>query len=552
MLKKIKKPFVIAAIAIAAIVPLAFVGTDYFEVSKNLDIFSSLYKEVNTYYVDNVDPDKMMRTGINAMLESLDPYTNYISESDIENFKFQTTGRYGGIGAIIRKDGDYTVVSEPYQNFPAYKAGLQAGDIILEVDGQSTKGKTTDDVSKILKGAPGTTLKLLVQKPDNSQETKTLTREEIQINSVPYYGMVNDSIAYIRLTQFTDHCGPDVAAALTDLEKKHKVCGLIFDLRGNPGGLLNEAVNVANVFVNKDQLVVSTKGKVKDWDNNYVALNDPIDTKIPLAILTNSGSASASEIVSGCVQDLDRGVIVGQRTFGKGLVQTTRPLSYGTELKVTTAHYFTPSGRCIQALDYAHRNADGSVGKIPDSLKTAFKTKDGRVVYDGGGISADVKTPIQELSDVSIALLTKDLIFNYATQYRQKHATLPAAKEFKMSDDDYNDFLSFIKGKNYSYTTSTEKELDSLKSLASKEKYYDALKTDFSDMQDKIEHDKDQDLVKNKEEIVELLEEEISSRYYYQSGRIENELQHDPDIAKAISVLGNPVEYSQILSASKN
>jgi len=393
---------------------------------------------------------------------------------------------------------------------------------------------------------------LLVQKPDNSQETKTLTREEIQINSVPYYGMVNDSIAYIRLTQFTDHCGPDVAAALTDLEKKHKVYGLIFDLRGNPGGLLNEAVNVANVFVNKDQLVVSTKGKVKDWDNNYVALNDPIDTKIPLAILTNSGSASASEIVSGCVQDLDRGVIVGQRTFGKGLVQTTRPLSYGTELKVTTAHYFTPSGRCIQALDYAHRNADGSVGKIPDSLKTAFKTKDGRVVYDGGGISADVKTPIQELSDVSIALLTKDLIFNYATQYRQKHATLPAAKEFKMSDDDYNDFLSFIKGKNYSYTTSTEKELDSLKSLASKEKYYDALKTDFSDMQDKIEHDKDQDLVKNKEEIVELLEEEISSRYYYQSGRIENELQHDPDIAKAISVLGNPIEYSQILSASKN
>lgn len=552
MIKKFRKPFFIAVVAIAVITPLAFEGTDYFEVTKNLDIFNSLYKEVNTYYVDNVDPDKMMRTGITAMLESLDPYTNYISGADIENFKFQTTFRYGGIGAMIRKKGDYTLITEPYKDFPAYKAGLEAGDIILEVDGQSTKGKSSDDVSKILKGAPGTTLKVLVQKPDNSQETKTLTREEIQINSVPYYGMVNDSVGYIRLTQFTDHCGADVAAALTDLEKTHKLSGVIFDLRGNPGGLLNEAVNVANVFVNKDQLVVSTKGKVKDWDNNYIALNDPIDTKVPLAVLTNSGSASASEIVSGCIQDLDRGVIIGQRSFGKGLVQTTRPLSYGTELKVTTAHYFTPSGRCIQALDYAHRNADGSVGKIPDSLKTAFKTKIGRTVYDGGGISPDFTTPVQELSDIAWALLNKDLIFDYATQYHSKHATIPDAKNFKLSDDDYNDFLNFIKGKDYSYTTETEKEIDTLKAIASKEKYYDAVKNDFTDIQDKLAHDKDNDLVKNKEEIVELLEEEIASRYYYQSGRIESELQHDPDIAKAIGVLENQQQYSQTLSGSKN
>jgi carboxyl-terminal processing protease len=552
MLKRFKKPLLIALVAVAVIIPIAFVGTDYFEVSKNLDIFSSLYKEVNTYYVDNVDADKLMRTGINSMLESLDPYTNYISEADIENFKFQTTFRYGGIGAVIRKKGENTVIIEPYENFPADKAGLQAGDIILEVDGQSTKGKSSDDVSKILKGAPGTTLKLLVQKPDNSQETKTLTREEIQVNSVPYYGMVNDSIGYIRLLQFTDHCGPDVAAALTDLEKKHKLSGLIFDLRGNPGGLLNEAVNVANVFLNKDQLIVSTKGKVKDWDNSYVALNDPIDTKIPLAVLTNSGSASASEIVSGSMQDLDRGVIIGQRTFGKGLVQTTRPLSYGTELKVTTAHYFTPSGRCIQALDYAHRNADGSVGKIPDSLKTAFKTKNGRTVYDGGGIDPDIKLPVEEFSDISVALHDKDLVFDYATQYRMKHATIPDAKDFKLSDADYDDFLSFIKGKDYSYTTETETELDSLKSVASKEKYFDAVKSDFSDIQDKLEHDKDQDLVKNKEEIIELLEEEIASRYYYEKGEIANELQHDPYVARAISILDDQQTYSQILNTSKN
>ncbi|MFI5134918.1 MAG: S41 family peptidase, partial [Chitinophagales bacterium] len=342
-MKKFRKPIVIVTIALAVFIPLAFTGdSDYFEISKNLDIFATLYKEVNTYYVDDIDPSKFMRTGIDAMLNSLDPYTDYISEADIENYRFQTTGKYGGIGAIIRKGDNYIEVAEPYQNYAADKAGLRAGDMILEVDGNSTKGKGVEDISKILKGAPGTDVKLLIQRPgEKNTILKTITREEVEVSSVPYYGMLDNKIGYIRLSQFTENCGQQVQDALKDLESKYQLKGLVFDLRGNPGGLLNEAVNVSNTFIDKMQEIVSTKGKVKEWDKVYYALNPAIDTKIPLAILTNSGSASASEIVTGVVQDYDRGVVIGQKTYGKGLVQTTRQLSYGTQLKVTTAHYYT-------------------------------------------------------------------------------------------------------------------------------------------------------------------------------------------------------------------
>ena len=547
-MRKLKRGLLILALSLSVLIPLAFVTDNLFEVSKNLDIFATMYKEVNTYYVDDIDPSKFMRTGMDAMLNSLDPYTNYISEAEIEGYRFQTTGKYGGIGATIRKAGDYIAIAEPYEGWAANKAGLMAGDVILEIDGKSTKGKTTDDASKVLKGSPGTIIKLLIQRPGQKDtELKEFAREEIKINSVPYYGMLNNDIGYIRLSQFTEQCGRDVANALKDLQSKNKLKGVVFDLRGNPGGLLNEAVNVVNVFVDRGQLVTTTKGKVAEWDKDYKALNDAVDLNIPLIVLANSGSASASEIVSGAIQDLDRGVIVGQKTYGKGLVQTTRQLSYGTQLKVTTAHYFTPSGRCIQALDYAHRNEDGSVGKIADSLKTAFKTKAGRTVYDGGGVDPDIILDAPKFSPIAKSLIEKNVIFDFATQYRQQHDSIVAAKKFKLSDADWNAFVEYTKDKDYDYTTKTEDALTALQKNAESEKYFDAIKSDYDVIKNKIGHDKEHDLQKNKDELVRLIEQEIASRYYYQNGRIINALNSDPEVLKAIDVLNDATLYNSTL-----
>ncbi len=549
-MRTLKRWTLVLALSLSVLIPLAFVTDNLFEVSKNLDIFATLYKEVNTYYVDDIDPSKFMRTGIDAMLNSLDPFTNYISEAEIEGFRFQTTGKYGGIGATIRKSGDYLAVAEPYEGFAAYKAGLMAGDVILEIDGKSTKGKTTDEASKVLKGSPGTTIKLLIQRPgDKNTMLKEFPREEIKINSVPYHGMLNNEIGYIRLSQFTEQCGKDVADAVKDLKSKNDLKGIVFDLRGNPGGLLNEAVNIVNVFVDKGQKVVSTKGKVAEWDKEYKALNEAVDTKIPVVVLVNSGSASASEIVSGAFQDLDRGVVVGQKTYGKGLVQSTRQLSYGTQLKVTTAHYFTPSGRCIQALDYAHRNEDGSVGKIADSLKTPFKTKVGRTVYDGGGVDPDILLDAPKYSPISKSLIEKNLIFDFATQYRQQHDSIVKAKEYKLSDADWNSFSLYLKDKEYDYSTKTEDALKALQKNAESEKYFDAIQADYDLIKNKISHDKEHDLQKNKEELVKLLEQEIVSRYYYQNGRIMNALNNDSEILKAIDILNNKELYNSTLTA---
>lgn len=552
MKKIINRLLLVALIGATFSALLAFNSNNYFEIAKNLDIFAALYKEVNTYYVNDIEPSKLMKKGIDAMLETLDPYTNFITEDEIESYRFQSTGKYGGIGASIRKAGEYVVIAEPYEGFAAYKAGLRAGDMIFEIDGKSIKGKSTDDISKLLKGQPNTEIKLTVKKLGaTTNEVITVKREEIKIKSVPYSGMLNNDIAYVKLSQFTDHCAKDVEEALQKLKEKNTIKGIVLDLRGNPGGLLNEAVNLTNLFVDKGTMVVSTKGKVEEWNKTFNALNNPFDTKIPVIVLVNSGSASASEIVSGALQDLDRGVIVGQRTFGKGLVQTTRGLSYGTQLKVTTAHYYTPSGRCIQAINYAERNEDGSVAKIPDSLKNTFKTSKGRTVTDGGGVEPDVITEVPKPHQIITSLMNKNLIFDFASNYYLKHKEIAPPSVFKLTDKDFEDFLSFIKDKDYDYSTKTEDALKNFEKMAEKESYYSALKADIDEVRHKMMHDKEQDVLKHKSDIMRYLTEEIVSRYYYQSGRVENSLNNDPDVVKALELFNDPITFHKILSPSK-
>ncbi|CAN5582589.1 S41 family peptidase [soil metagenome] len=537
-------------VSASSVITYSFVD-DYFEISKNLDIFSSAFREVNMYYVDSIEPGKLMKKGIDAMLGTLDPYTNFIPESEIEDYRFMTTGQYGGIGALIRQKGDYVAISEPYEGFPAQLADLRAGDEILEIDGKSAKGKKTDEVSHILKGQPKTEVKLLVKREGiKNPIEKTLTRQEIKVKSVPYYGMLTNDIGYIRLTGFTENCGADVKDALTKLKEKNNPKGVILDLRFNPGGLLHEAVNVTNVFVDRGQEIVSTRSKLKSLDKSYKAMNIAVDTEIPLAVLVNSGSASASEIVSGSLQDLDRGVIIGQRTFGKGLVQTTRSLGYNAQLKITTSKYYVPSGRCIQALDYTHRNEDGSVGKVPDSLVTEFKTRAGRKVFDGGGILPDVVVDQKKLSNITISMVIKNIIFDFASHYRNDHPTIAPAADFALNENDWNDFMNYIADKEYDYTTKSEKSLDELKKNSEDEKYFDALKNDIDGLKQKLSHNKKEDVDKNREEISGIITQEIVSRYYFQAGKIEASFHRDPEIQKAIEVLGNPTIHANILNGT--
>lgn len=544
----------ISVSAVAIVLTSAAAGkADLFEIGKNIDIFTSVYKELNTYYVDEIDPNKMMRTGIDAMLATCDPYTNYISEAEIEGYKFQVTGNYGGIGAVIRPiDGKVTVIST-YEGFPAEKAGLEAGDVILYIDGKSTSGRNSDEVSDILRGSPGTSVTITYKKPFDDKEYEiNIGREEIKIENVPYFGMVNENIGYIVLTQFTENSGRNVGNALTQLKEKNpQLKGVILDLRGNPGGLLHEAVNVSNVFIDKGKEVCSTKGKVAEWDKTFNTLNPAIDTNIPLVVLTNSRSASASEIVSGTIQDYDRGIIVGQKTFGKGLVQTTRDISYNTKLKLTTAKYYIPSGRCIQALDYAHRNEDGSVGKVPDSLKTAFKTKNNRVVYDGGGVDPDLSVAIEKYKDITVSLLSKNHIFQYATKYKYEHPAIADAKSFALTDAEYNSFVQWLSDKDYDYETETEKLLNDFENKAKEDAYYDALKTDIESLKKGIGHDKEKDLYKFKEEIIQELNKEIVSRYYNEDGIIEVSFKSDPDVQEALRIFNNQKEYEAILQPVK-
>ncbi len=547
MMTRTKKILVGLFITVGSLSSLAFVN-DYFEISKNLEIFTSTYKELNSNYVDDVDPAKLMRTGIEAMVESLDPYTNYISESEIEDYRFMTTGQYGGVGAsIFQRDKDI-FIREIYEGFAAQKAGLKPGDQLVEIDGKLLRGKNNSEVSKFLKGQAGTELNILVKREGIEKPFKVkVIREDIQINNVPYYGMINDEVGIIQLKGFTQNASREVKQAFLELKKNHNIKSLIIDLRGNPGGLLHEAVDISNIFVNKGELAVDTRGKNKESNKKYFTLDEPLDVNMPIAVLTNSSSASASEIVSGVIQDLDRGVVIGQRTFGKGLVQTTRPLSYNAQLKITTAKYYIPSGRCIQALDYSNRNPDGSVGKIPDSLIKEFKTKSGRKVYDGGGVSPDIEVEIKNNSVITQALINKNIIFDYANAYVTKNPTAPSIKNFSLTKTEYQDFMNYVKSKDFDYQTKSEKMLEDYKAAAVSEKYYDAIKSDLESLKAKLLHDKNADLIKFEDEIKEVLEEEIASRYYYQKGRIQQSLKNDLEVKKAIEVLNKRDVYASIL-----
>ena len=550
-IKKRYKIIVVSIVIIFSSFGFITVNEDInFEITKNLDIYFTLFRELNMFYVDETDPGDLVKTSIDAMLKSLDPYTNYIPESDIENYKLMTTGQYGGIGALIRKGDDYIVISDPYEGKPAQLAGLKSGDMIVEIDGNDVKGKTTKQVSEKLKGSPNSELKLKIKRPGTEEPLDfTITRKEIKINNVPYYGMINDSIGYLRLSRFTIDAAKEVKNAVVSL-KEQNAKGIIFDLRGNPGGLLMEAIKISNIFVNKGEEIVSTKGKVSQWDKEYNAMYAPVDTKIPLVVLVNSQSASASEIVSGSLQDLDRAVIMGERSFGKGLVQSTRKLSYNAQLKVTIAKYYIPSGRCIQALDYTNRRDDGSVGKVPDSLTTEFTTKKGRIVKDGGGILPDIIHEGEFMSPIAVSLVMKSLIFDYATEYALKHDSIPSAREFKFTDEDYNDFVAWLQDKEFDYETKSTKDLDDLIETAKKEKYFAQSEEAFEELTAKLAHDKDKDLQTFKDEIIELLSEEIVSRYYYQKGKMEVILETDPIIEKAVSVLNDTKEYNAILDGT--
>ena len=546
MKKKIKIIILSFTLVITSVISLGF-SDNYFEISKNIDVFTTLYKELNTFYVDDTNPGDLMKKGIDEMLKSLDPYTTYIPESEIEDFRFMTTGQYGGIGAMITKRGDYVVISEPYENFPAHKAGLMAGDKILEINGLSAKNKTTEEVSKVLKGQPNTSVKLLIDRPYVEKPLEvSFSREKVSVASVPYSEFIIDGIAYIRLRSFTRNCSKDLKNAITNLKKEQVLKGLILDLRSNPGGLLNESVDIVNLFVDKGEEVVSTKGKIKSWEKSYIANKEPLDTKLPLVVLINSSSASASEIVSGSIQDLDRGVVIGQRSYGKGLVQQTRKLSYNSQLKLTVAKYYIPSGRCIQALDYSNRNTDGSVGMMPDSLRTLFETRNGREVKDGGGILPDIVLDPGKYGMIISSLLKERLFFDYATNYRFLNDSI--SENFIFKDTEFIEFKKYLTDKDYEYKTETEKAIEKLKKEAKKEEYFSELSPSYEILYEKIKENKINDLEKNKDNIKEILTGEILSRYYYQKGRIKAQLNFDIEVKKAIEILKDKKKYNDILA----
>jgi len=518
----------------------------YFEISKNMEIFAHLFQELNIYYVDDTEPGKLMKTGIDAMLKSLDPYTVYYPEEEIEDYRFLTTGKYGGIGSLIRKQDDHIIIAEPYEGFPAQKAGLRAGDKILEVDGESAEGKSTSELSKLLKGQASSKVTLKIERFGKVLD-KELTREDIKLSDVPYAGLLDDKTGYIALNSFTQTAAEEVKKAFKDL-KSDGMEVLVFDLRGNGGGLLQQAVEIVNFFVDKGQMVVSTKGKMSNWDREYNASKDPLDKDIPVIVLIDESSASASEIVAGSLQDLDRALVIGQKSFGKGLVQQSIPLSYNTQLKVTVAKYYIPSGRCIQKIDYANK-VNGKAAEIPDSLAAEFKTKNGRVIYDAGGISPDLSISERKFSDIALSLMGKSHVFDFATEFRNRVDSIPPADQFEVTDEIYEEFKSFLEGKDYAYKTDSERLLEELEEATKEEKYFDDVEEVYKTLEDKIFKSKEADLNTFSDEIKELIENEIISRYYYQKGRVESSLKYDPEVRKALEITQDLDQYYSKLSS---
>ncbi len=552
MLKQTKQRISLAAISILIIITLASAGDRYFNLSRQMDVFGALFKSINSLYVDGVEPSKLMRSCIDAMLKQLDPYTVFYSGSQIENSRIDGSEKLTGIGIHYEVMDKIPTITELIKDLSADKAGLKIGDKILEIDGVSTLDKSYDDIGKALKGQAESNISFKVQLIDGAVKQFNIKRMEFHETNVPFYGMLNRNIGFISLKIFNPNAGKDVKEAFEDLKKKNPdMNGLILDLRGNPGGLLTEAVNIVNVFIEKNKLVVTTKGKVKEWNATFNTLNEAVDTKIPVVVITNSKSASASEIVSGALQDYDRAVIVGHKTYGKGLVQITKNLSYGTGLKVTTAKYYIPSGRCIQAINYAERNQDGSVKKIPDSLKHEFKTAVGRKVYDGGGVDPDLTLSESEHAAVANELLKQHLIFDYATKYCSTHNNIDSSNKFKITDIDFQDFIAFVNAKKFTYKSETEKVLDKIKETASEEKYFEAIQSNYKNALKEIETTKQSEIVTQRAEISALIESEICNRFFYTKGKIEKSLQSDPWVIKSIEILNSSKIYNDFLVSKK-
>lgn len=550
--KNKKKIVLVPVIAVTAVITLGFLlgGQENkdFRLTKNLDIYISLFRELNAFYVDEIDPEKLVTRSINSMLATLDPYTVYYPEEETGDLDFMTTGKYGGFGSLIRKSGDYILVTNVYQGFPADRSGIRPGDLMISIDGTSLKGVSSDKASNMLKGEPGTEAEIIIRR--NGQDIpKKLRRERIAISAVPYYGMVDENTGYIRFTNFTQNCIAEVREALIDLRDKQGAEDLILDLRSNPGGLVTEAAEIVNLFVKPGQEVVSTRGRAKQYDAVFRTNKTPVAPDMPVVVLINRSSASASEIVAGALQDLDRGVIVGERSYGKGLVQVARPLSYKAQVKMTTAKYYIPSGRCIQAVDFSNRNEDGSVGFIPDSLTKTFKTKNGRPVKDGGGIIPDVAVPSDMLNRFTSELFVQNMIFDFATEYYWSHPQPPVLDSLKIRTEDLDQFKNFLKERSFSYRTDSESILGELSRTAMEEGLYDANREAIEKLKTGLSHTLDREMALYLTDVTELIESELAGRYFYDWGTVEYSVSRDAQIRKAVEIAGDRAKYASLLKA---
>ena len=540
----------LGAALLAGCILVTGAAKDDFAFGKNLEILVNLFRDISMYYVDETDPDKLLEDAATGMTSHLDPYTEYLSAKDMEDFAAITSGKYGGIGAVIRKGDDYVLIAEPYEDSPADKAGLQAGDKILSINGEDAKGLTTEAVSSKLKGDPGTDVKIKVEKfYTGKEEQLDIRRERISMQPVPYYGFISDSIGYIKHTDFSEDCSKEMLYALMEMKKSGKLKGLVLDYRNNGGGIMDEAVKILSMFVPRGTEVVSMKGRTSELSKVYETETSPVDVELPIVVLVNSGSASAAEIVAGAIQDLDRGVLVGQRTFGKGLVQTTKPVGYNSYLKVTTAKYYIPSGRCIQAVDYAHRAEDGSVRSVPDSLVKEFATAGGRKVYDGGGVMPDVRMSADYLSTFTVLTYANGYIEEFVDTYLRANPDVVDAQTFLLSDEAYEEFVRFMKDKDMEYKSETLKTLNTLKEKSEQELYYDKIKDAVAQIETELKDDKERDLKLYKPQLTDLIEDDIILRQHYRKGLIRRDISDDNEVKEAIRILSDPTEYNRIVTS---